>query len=300
MKKEYEFSGKAMGTEFSIAIISDYFPAADAASKNAIDSIHEYESRFSRFIPQSELSRINEEKDMIVSNEFMDVIEKSYTLFVLTGGIFNPLVQIKRFGYTKDFSEIEDSAQLLNENLEEYNIDFSSTLIDSKNHKVVLQDGQQLDFGGFLKGYLAELLCKQIMTSSPHITGAIVNIGGDLYTEGKDSNGETFLFDIYNPITQSDDTTIPIFNSALATSGTYKRIWKSDGVQTNHILDISGIKNPETAIVSSSVIHPDGGKAEAFAKVLLSIEKDRALQILKPEDIGYILITNTGELVRNI
>lgn len=293
--QEYEFTGKAMGTDYSISIVSDSDDLALRISKQTIEKIEEYEKRFSRFLPESELSRLNSVKDMVVSTEFMEATQKAFELFKITKGIFNPLVQIGRMGYDKDFSKIDDSASI--KNTEAYDIDFETVSLSKETGRITLQEGQKIDFGGFLKGYLAEILCKEIMDQSPLIGGAIVNIGGDIHTQGTDADGKTFVFDIFNPVTK-EEVSVSLHNQSLATSGTYKRTWTISNAPIHHILDLSGTHNPDSDIVSSSAISPDGSKAEAYAKVFLSLG-EKAIEVLPEKDILFALIKKDGSLITN-
>jgi thiamine biosynthesis lipoprotein len=297
MQNEFEFKGKAMGTDYSISIVCDSEVVAQTHAHTAIEQIKAYELRFSRFLPDSELSVLNREKNAIVSDTFLRVTEEAYKLFSATRGVFNPLVQIDRLGYTSDFDSLEESPFVAME--DEYSIDFTLTTIDPATHRITLLPGQKLDFGGFLKGYLATLLAREIKDKSPQISGVIVNIGGDIHTEGLDEDGNIFEFTIFNPLTGQDDIMVPLKNCSLATSGIYKRTWKHNGQSVHHILDPSGIRNPDTECVSASVIHKDGGTAEAYTKVYLSLGIHTAEALLSAEDTIYILITNTGEVITN-
>lgn len=297
MQTEYNYQGKAMGTEFSIAIVSKSKNIADALAQAAQGKIYLYEARFSRFLGESELSMLNTKKSAVVSDEFFKVIEEAFRLFTFTKGIFNPLVQIERLGYNKTFDELTKDETADVDEL--YDIDFTTTVIDKTTHTVTLKEGQKLDFGGFLKGYLATELCREIMQQSKEVTGAIVNIGGDLHTEGFDENYKEFTFEIYNPITKKDDITLTVHNKSLATSGTYKRTWRRKNVLTNHILDTTGTQNLNTNIISASIIHKEGSHAEAYAKVFLSLGSNDALQILADTDVTYALIHNDGFIESN-
>ena len=298
MMREYEYNGKAMGTEFSIAIISDSEELANTLAAKAEAKIHAYEKQFSRFLPESELSLLNVQKDAIVSENFLLVVQEAYSLYKETEGIFNPLVQIERLGYTTSFDTLDTQQKFKSE--EPYTIDFSKTFIEPASRRIVLQEGQKLDFGGFLKGHLAEILSIEIEKSSPLVTGVIVNIGGDIHAQGLDAHSAQFVFQIYNPLSKKSDLEVPLLNTSLATSGTYKRTWENDETMIHHILDATGTQNPDTDIVSASVIHPKGSTAEAYAKVFLSLGEKEAMQILQSEHLAYVLIKNNGEVITHL
>jgi thiamine biosynthesis lipoprotein len=298
MQKEYEYEDKAMGTDVAISITSNDKELSDTLGAQMLHTIHEYEHRFSRFRAESELSVLNRVKEKIVSDTFLETVQEAYRLFVVTRGIFNPLVQIRKLGYTRSFND-PNFGKDIEEDTEPYDIDFSATIIDLQHKKIILNDGQMLDFGGFLKGYLATLLCNSLATFYPRITGAIVNIGGDIHTYGLDPHDELFTFTIFNPI-QNTEIIVPAHNTSIATSGSYNRTWKQGDRNIHHILDATGIQNPKTDIVSATVLHKDGSTAEAYAKVFLSIGPTEALKLLPERKISFVVIDAKGKVTKNI
>ncbi len=298
MIEEFEYNGKAMGTEYSIAIVCEEAFFVDKVFEMAKRDIEEYEARFSRFLSSSELSRLNEKKDMAVSEIFLEVTLKAYQLFVKTKGIFNPLVSVSRLGYSKNFDEIKDGNASFDKD-GYYDIDFSTVKIDKKNSHIRLNPGQNLDYGGFLKGYLSQLIAEKIKSYSSDIKGVIVNIGGDIHTKGLDKNGNRFVFNIFNPILKDGDIMVTLFNQSLATSGIYKRSWLSFNKKIHHILDITGKNNPDSDIISASIICEDGAMSEAYTKVFLSVEVIKAMNILEERDILFVVIKNNGQVIKN-
>lgn len=297
MNSEYEYTITAMGTEWFISIVTTSKTVADEAYAMAHQDITEFERRFSRFLPSSELSQLNTKKEMRVSDMFLEVTRSARKLFEQTRGIFNPLVQISRFGYDKDFTAMRDNENT--DTREPYDIDFSTVVIDEQRKTVTLQEGQKLDFGGFLKGYLAQRIANAIVLRFPGINGLIINLGGDICARGLDADGKEFVFSIYNPVLEHAEIQIPLFNQSLATSGTYKRTWNQQGKPVHHILDASGDRNPESNIVSASIIHPDGAHSEAYTKVLLALGADAAQKLLN-EPIHFVAIQRNGETLSNI
>lgn len=298
MIEEFEYNGKAMGTDYSISIVCGSKDLAEKLFEISVDEISKYEKQFSRFLSESELSVLNEKKEMVVSKFFLDTTQKAYELFVETKGIFNPLVQVSRFGYNKNFNDLEDNHNILNQ--EYYDIDFSTVVIDREKSFIRLMDGQKLDYGGFLKGYLAEIIATEIKLASLDIKGVIVNLGGDVCTKGLDKNDQKFIFQIYNPVTKNGDISISLYNQSLATSGTYKRNWLSLNRRMHHILDRSGQQNPQSDIISVSVVNQDGGRTEAYTKVFLSMDERQALNLLGDKNISFIIIKESGQIIKNI
>lgn len=289
---EFEYSHHAMGTEVSLSIVHTHKDRSDALARMAESTVAAYEQRFSRFLPNSELSRLNAQKQLHVSPEFMDVTQTAFALYQKTRGYFNPLVQIARLGYTKNFDDLDETPSTTDA---PYNIDFTAVQIDTVAHTITLQEGQKLDFGGVLKGYLAQKIAEHIM-QEPGVSGVIVNIGGDIATRGRDAEGQRFVFSISNPVCDTEDITLTLENQSLATSGTYKRTWGPQKT-THHILDQTGLHNPPAHIVSASVVHPTGAGADAYTKAFIALRPDEARTLFTEEAFETILITTTGEVV---
>lgn len=293
--REYAYTKKYFGTTATVTIIVASEITAQCIAEECFALCAVYEAQFSRFIPTSELSLLNTKKHAVVSPELFSVIERSYQAYSATQGLYNPLLQVERLGYDRDFSHLKNIQP--EPSITSYNIDFKSTIRDPYSNTIILQSDQQLDFGGFLKGYLAEKIATHIAERYTECAGIIVNLGGDLHTIGVDEHGEPFIFFIYNPVSGAE-IPIALTNTSLATSGTYTRTWQTTERTYHHIMHPDGINSTSSTIVSASVIHPDGGTTEAFAKALLIHGTNDFPHA--PPNLQHILITNSGEILSNI
>ncbi len=289
---EYEFNEHVMGTNLSVSLITDDESTATNIFTLTLVRLRGYEAKFSRFLPESELSKLNRERSGIVSPLFISLLHIAQELYQKTDGYFNPLLQINRFGYTESFEFIKDAASPLQ--TLPYNTNLNMVVIDDEAQRVTLVDDQQLDFGGFLKGYLAEYEARKIMHEHSDVHGVIINIGGDIHTRGKDADGKVFVFEIKNPLT-GQGIPLPLENMSLATSGTYRHAWNRSGEPVHHILARDGLHNPPTSVISASVVHENGATAEAYAKTLMSIHPT-TLQTITDETFPYIIIHKDGTI----
>lgn len=292
MKHEFEFNDHLMGTDLSTAIITENETVASEIYSLSLARLRAHEAQFSRFDEKSELSRLNNERSCIVSPLFISLLRLARNLYTKTDGHFNPLLQIERFGYTETYEAIKEITQ--KQNTLPYNTNLSMVTIDEQTHRVTLEADQRLDFGGFLKGHLAEVEAKHIMETYKEVAGVIVNIGGDIHTRGRDAHGNVFVFQIENPVT-GHGIDVPLENTSLATSGTSRRAWNTDKERMHHILARDGTHNPKTNIVSSSVIHEYGAHAEAYAKTLMTITPE-TLESMTNETLQYALIYSDGTI----
>lgn len=287
---EFEFNDHLMGTDLSTALITEDETVASEIYSLSLGRLRAYEAQFSRFDATSELSQLNSERSCVVSPLFISLLHIARDLYIGTDGHFNPLLQIERFGYTETYEAIKEVTQ--KQNALPYNTNFSMVAIDEQTRRVTLVDDQKLDFGGFLKGHLAEVEAKHIMETHEEVHGVIVNIGGDIHTRGRDVHGNIFVFQIENPVT-GHGIDVPLENTSLATSGTYRHTWNTDKERVHHILARDGTHNPKTNIVSSSVIHENGASAEAYAKTLMTLTPEM-LESMINEELQYALIYSDG------
>ncbi len=290
---EYDFERKMMGSELTVAVIADTYENAWQAFDRMCAIGDAFETRFSRFLSESELSRLNTEKDADVSPEFLQMTQLARDLYLETNGVFNSLTQIQALGYTKDFARLADEE--ITTSSEIYDNDFSKVRIDSRASHITLQPTHRLDFGGFLKGHVAQLMADSCTTCA----GCIVNLGGDIATRGHDEKGDPFIFAIYNPVTETHVLPRIVENGCIATSGTYKRTWVQNGTKTHHILNPETRTNPDSDVVSATTVHPDGYRADAYATVALILGSQKAPEFLESRGIPFALITQSGDVVHS-
>ena len=295
---EFSYAQRHMGTDVSLSFVCGDRESADRLAKTAFSTIKAYEQQFSRFLPTSELSQLNQSGAAIVSEIFFTVLKRSLELTELTHGAFNPLVQVARLGYQSDYKDLPAEAEVVDER---YSTDITRITLDEKTKRVTLATGQQLDFGGFLKGYLAALLADRTMSREKDCQGCIINIGGDLATRGYDQLHKPFIFFLYNPVTR-EEVPIAITDASLATSGTYARRWRTNQGMQNHIVDTVTLKNPAVDAVSVSLITKDGAMSEALTKLFLTRGEKEAIGTASPDthEYQYFFVTKSGDIKSNI
>ncbi len=295
---EFSYAQRHMGTDVSLSFVCSDRESADELAETAFSTIKAYEQQFSRFLPTSELSQLNQNGRAVVSEIFFTVLKRSLELANLTNGAFNPLVQVSRLGYRSNYKDLPVKVKIIDET---YNTNIDYITVDEKTKLVILAAGQQLDFGGLLKGYLAAVLADQTMNTDKDCQGCIINIGGDLATRGYDELHEPFIFFLYNPVT-SEEVPIAITDASLATSGTYARRWHTNQGVQNHIVDTATLKNPTTDSVSVSLISKDGAMSEVLTKLFLIRGEASAVATVSPDTYNYqyFFVARNGNVTSNI
>ncbi len=287
---EYHYESKVMGSDMAISIITTNERTASTLYKAMLTYALNADLRFSRFIPESELSRLNATRSLKVSDEFMEAFRIGERLCKETDGVFNPLVDISRFGYDQDIEEMRGKDRIGAPEAP-YNLAFERIRVEGNT--ITLAEGQNLDFGGFLKGQVAERLAR-MASATP---GVIVNLGGDLFTLGHDENGDAFEFAVKHPLDESNSLFFQARDRAIATSGSYQRYWLLNGIPFHHLLDKTGSQNPETDLVSATVVASSGSRADAYATAALVLGSREGATFLEKHGCEYCFVRVDGSVI---
>src|SRR3954467_9222353 len=100
---------RAMGSDAHVVVVGDT-RLADVA----LERIVRLERLWSRFLPDSEITRLNNTaRDPVrVSHETIELVERSVEAWRLSGGVFDPTVlgAVLRAGYDRSFESLGDNA----------------------------------------------------------------------------------------------------------------------------------------------------------------------------------------------
>lgn len=293
MSAVYKTEFRAWSCQFSLELIEPKCEPKCMVAKIK-DTLNLYEQTFSRFKRDSSLSRLNQGETITTNELFAEVLRLATTLSQkLPPKYFNPHINLEAHGYHQSF-ENQDFKNT--QNLDKPPLPFPNGL-ELVANTLKLKPKTNIDFGAFLKGYVAQIIADQYQDCC---RGIIVNFGGDLSVRGKDIHTSAFRIGIFNPITHQDEVVI-LKNQSLSTSGTYKRTWNIKGDQKHHILDPSTNKNPESEFVSISFWGKDGALCDALATAAFMTTPDIWDQWRKKfSDVEYLAITRSGAVQSSI
>ena len=251
----------ALGTIWWIEIFEDINEERSQAVFNSLRLfITDYENKYSRFLSDSLITKLNttgilENPDQIT----IDLLNKGQELFTKTNGLFNFLIGeiLENRGYDANYSfTIKETANTKINALEDLVI--SPDLITLKNGRI--------DLGGFGKGYLIDLIAKELKDTYK-LPYFLINGGGDIYAT---SENETpiiiYLEHPTEPETYIGTTTL--LNQGFAASSPHKRQWVVNDKKYNHI--VSG--ENEIEIDATFIKAKTAYEADAFATTTLMLD----------------------------
>jgi thiamine biosynthesis lipoprotein len=289
-KKPYiHLECQAQGTTFSIK----YQDARQRNFSSTVDSLfHVIDKSMSLWDSLSMISRVNRNEDIEVDHHFRKVFEKSMAVAQATNGAFDvtvgPLVKAWGFG-AKPGGKLPDSSQV--DSLKKL-IGFQKVHL---HENTVIKDdpGIMLDFNAIAQGYTVDVMAKYLTENG--IENYLVEIGGEVRASGVNDRGETWQVGIDKPVDSTGvnrplQTTLPLANKSLATSGSYRKYIRNGGKRLGHIIDPSTGYPVSDHLISVSVIAGDCMTADAFATAFLVMGMEKSLALAKEKGFELFLI----------
>jgi thiamine biosynthesis lipoprotein len=241
------------------------------------------ENLFSRFIPGSDIRRINRSAGMRrepVSRETFDLLSRAVEYSTQCDGCFDvtigPLVDLwreaKQHNCPPDDRFIREKGSLTG---------YSDLILDASNQSAGLaRTGQSIDLGGIGKGYAADRVLELYREFG--IESACSNMGGNVVTLGSKPDGSPWQIGIQHP--RSNDALIgalSVIDKSVVTSGDYQRYFKDHlGTRYHHILDPLTGYPADAGLTSVTIIAESSTTADALSTMVFVTGLTRGLEIL--------------------
>lgn len=283
---------RAMGTTISLLLPEQQ---ADLGLELVRTLFAEWEQVLSRFLPESELSRLNQRagEPVVVGDLLYEVLATALTAAQATQGVYDPalLDQLMRVGYDRTFDDLST------ERSERFDPIFPGEpgggwrgiRVDPLRRSVTLPAGIKLDFGGIAKGMAVDAALKNLRTNG--IEYALVNAGGDLAVLGLPASVQSWQIAVPG---QQKSWTIPLLSGAVATSGIAHRHWWQGKTLRHHLLDPRTGLPAESDLWSVTVVADRCEQAEVAAKVAFILGSRKGADFLRKYQIAGLLVCADG------
>jgi FAD:protein FMN transferase len=298
MSREAIESFPCFGTTCTV-LVSGHGPAgspseAAAAVRRRLERWHR---QFSRFDPDSELSRLNADPRPIVAVSPMMArfVEALVGAGELTGGLVDATLvdEIERAGYGADLDSpslpLADALALApprRPGAADVRARWRQVLVDRGAGTAARPPGVRLDSGGIAKGLFADALAPAL---AGHASFAI-DCGGDIRFGG--TGGLARELRVASPFDESILHGYELSRGAVATSGIGKRSWLgADGRPAHHMLNPATGKPAFTGIVQITALADTGLVAEALSKAAILAGPEGAEQWLPH---GGVIVFDDG------
>lgn len=228
------FEFYALGTDCSLQLITPSRSVAEDAAVAVEREVARIEARYSRYRPDSELSRINNIAavggSLVLDAETAGLIEYAYACFRKSDGLFDITSGLLRKAWNFGLGTLP-TEKMIAELLPRIGL----SKVEWSNPRLTFGTaGMELDLGGIGKEYAADRAAQ--IAGTMGIGHGLVNLGGDVRVIGLD--GPPWRIGIRHP-RHSDALmiTVKLAFGGIATSGDYARFIEVDGRRYCHILD---------------------------------------------------------------
>ena len=274
-----------MGSDAHVIVIGADDPHRSfdpgAALERACARLNELEARWSRFLPDSEVSLLNRRAGarVMVSADTAVLVQRAVAACRLTGGLVDPTVlgAVLRAGYDRTFQHLPRSVRSANSDLQ-----MGCDGIEVLGHSVRLPLGTGFDPGGIGKGLAADIVSEQVMADGA--AGVCINLGGDLRVRGEAPDGGGWTVAIERPGAQRSHVDplglLGVADGAVATSSTLRRRWTVGDEERHHLIDTRTGQPSDTDLVMVTVVTGTGWEAEVLAKAVLLTGSSRCFDPL--------------------
>lgn len=301
---QMQFQGNTMGTYYQIKIFGN-IPASDRAKLQMLTDakLHHVNMLMSTYIKDSQISLFNSFESTQAFNihqSFKYVLDEAMKVHQLSKGAFDitvmPLVRL--WGFGPDGPQKVPSDDKVNE-VKQYVGSDKLELFSGENKIAKKHPKLQIDLSAIAKGYGVDVVFQDLKWAHP-LKGIIVEIGGEVRASGVKDDESEFKVGIEAPsnkIGEKLQKIIKLRDLAIATSGSYRNYFESNGEKFSHTIDINSGKPIKHGLISVSVIAKDCLTADAWATALMASGPEKAIKLANENNLlAYFIIKREKEV----
>ncbi|HIV61340.1 MAG TPA: FAD:protein FMN transferase [Candidatus Butyricicoccus avistercoris] len=283
----------AMDTFMNISVWSSSKSDADTILSNAQKKVNELSNRLSRQISSSSIAKLNSAngEPVTLDDDAYNALKQAVELAKFTNGAFDPTTAVLSdlWGIGTDSPSVPNDEQI-NETLTHVGYE---NIVFLEDNQVKLLNGAQVDLGGIGKGYVTDLVTKDISTP------ILASLGGNIGAYGENPNSDNGLWSIglADPDNNSSYiASIKIKDLSIVTSGDYERYFEQDGVRYHHIFDPKTGYPAQNELRAVTVIDRNSTRADALTTALFVMGLDEGIKFCKDNDINAVFITKEHKI----
>lgn len=262
-----------LGTRLSLAVIASGQAQAYAAACAARAEIDRLDAVFNWRDAMSELSLLNRSDDFQASTDLFAVVEAAERWRAISGGAVSGrlglLLEHWRSVATPDARKMAQLARA---------IGAAEVKLDAASRTIARPARVRFDLDAIAKGYIVDRALGAA-TGVGGVTGAMVDIGGDIRCAGAGPDGGRWRVDLPDPLSTFDNAPlageIGLADAAIATSGCGPRDVGADGMVRSATLD-PRTGWPVAHRRSATALAPSAMDADALATAMLVMTPDAA------------------------
>ncbi len=279
-------SRPAMGTLFTVYLHDLDEAREPEVFQAAFDEIERVEKTFSRFLPSSEITRINREAGqgpVVTDPEVFRLLEYAKELSGRTEGAFDITIGslTRAWGFAERKRAIPSSDAL---EAAEAAVGWKHLQLDAEWRTVeFLKPGMELDLGAIAKGYAVD--CALDMLRSVAVQ-AMIDAGSSSIAANGDFFSRTWPVCVANPASGDEPLCeVLLGDRALSTSGVKEQSFTREGRVYSHLLDPASHQREQEShplqVLQTTVLAPDSRLADGLSTALFLLGPRRGEAVME-------------------
>lgn len=256
---------------------------------SCVELCREYENRFSKTIPASEIYKMNHreagENVFTLSKDAASLLRTGLHYSEISDGAFDLTIEpvSSLWNFSSGKAEVPPADE----------IEAAAAKVDYRNLKLegdtltFLSPDTTLDLGSIAKGFIADRL-KEFLISRG-VESAVINLGGNVLCVGERPDGSPFLIGLQAPFEDRNTTfaNLAIRDMSVVSSGVYERSFEVNGILYHHLL------NPETGypydngLISVTIVSPRSVDGDALSTTCFSLGLEEGMELINSIDGTY-------------
>jgi thiamine biosynthesis lipoprotein len=290
----YSTNFKAMGSPCEINLYCESKQKANMTMKLLIDEVRRLEEKYTRYKETSVTSAINQqsgspdgiqldEETALLINYADSLYQQSDGLFDITSGVLRREWNFKS-GQIPDRQSIESLLPIIG----------WDKVIWKKPYLYLPIKGMEIDFGGFVKEYTADVLATLCMDND--VNHGLINLGGDIRVVGPHPNGSSWRVGIQHPRKSlAAIAIIDLLSGGIATSGDYERYMVVNGRRYSHLLNPTTGDSLQPYFASVSVVSDTCLLAGSFSSIAM-LKSETDTEWLADVGLPYLTVDQSAQI----
>lgn len=259
---------KGLGTHWWFELFDCTKERRDEVKIKLQKIITQFDDDYSRFKSTSYVGRLNDGEAIIQPpTELVTLLTIGLDLYQETSGVFNIMTgsQQEANGYDTSYSFTASKGKT--------NIADPTKALAVSPEKITLAEGV-VDIGGFGKGFLIDKLARVLLEECA-CEQFLINGGGDMYATHH-NNGPVEVLLEHPTKAKQYVARVPLQNSALGASSTYKRTWATENTKEirSHLVHPTAVDQP---VRMASFVVAKNALAADMAATMLCIAPEQAV-----------------------
>jgi len=296
------FGGPTMGTTYHVRLVAESADVDVSGLQADIEALlAEIDRQMSTYRDDSELSRFNRapaDRWFAVSAATAKVVAAAQEISRKTDGALDvtvgPLLQLWHFGPDAATNVAAKADLPTDEMLKAARTHVGYEKLEVRLNPPALRkltDRLEVDLSSIAPGYAVDRMAA--ILAEPGIDNFMVEIGGEVRTAGRRSDGKPWRVAIERPLVERREMqmALPLVDAAISTAGDYRKFFEHAGRRYSHIINPATGRPVEHSLASVTVVADTCIEADGWDTPLLVLGPERGFQCAKENGIAALFIS---------